>query len=254
MIIRKKTLDSTNKYALNLLKENQVNTEKFDNCLIYALTQTAGRGRYGKNWHSPEGNLYASFIIDKPSFPIYASLWICGLAVLDSLKSLAPDMNLWLKWPNDIYYTFNDNNSKYAKISGLLAETFLKPAENSVQSIVCGMGVNLNMDNNDLAFIQKPAVSIFSETGRNVDLTVFVELLFEQLCKYRKIAETDFDAFFLLWSKANKLKGLNISIAQDNGNIVSGLVTGVSKNGALILNNEQYSDLHIVSGDVISFS
>ena len=254
MIICKDVLNSTNKYALKLLQENQNNTEDFDNCLIYALKQTAGRGRYGKSWHSPEGNLYASFILDKPSFPVYASLWICGLAVLETLQLFAPNMNLWLKWPNDIYYTFDDDNKNYAKISGLLAETFLKPGQNSVQSVVCGMGVNLNMNENELKKIKKPAVSLFSITDNKINLPIFVDSLFEVILKYRRLAETDFEVFYDMWRRANKLIGHNVSILLDNGHIAQGLVTEVSKDGALILVNNEDEKLKIISGNLISFT
>ena len=106
-----KEIDSTNKYA----KENLVHIK--DRTVIYAGTQTAGRGRLNRKWASNEGdNLYATIVL-KPSDEIkevYSNL-TQYLSVI--LAEVLEEYNVVpkIKWPNDVRI-----NGK--KISGILAE------------------------------------------------------------------------------------------------------------------------------------
>ena len=92
------TVDSTNKYA----KENLANIN--DKTLIYAGTQTAGRGRLNRKWNSNSGdNLYASIVL-KPSKElkeIYSNLTqYLSLVLVEVFE----DYGLFpkIKWPNDV--------------------------------------------------------------------------------------------------------------------------------------------------------
>src|SRR5204863_9598302 len=71
-----------------------------------ADTQTSGRGRLGRSWHSPPGeNLYASFVL-RPSFSPHIAPIVtlaAGLAVADAVTPLVPGRALGLKWPNDVF-------------------------------------------------------------------------------------------------------------------------------------------------------
>lgn len=89
--------------------------------LILAQEQTAGRGRRGREWVSPPGNVYLTFCY--PSLRPPAELAIlslaAGLAWIDALAPLAPygldPAALTLKWPNDLLYAG-------AKLAGILLE------------------------------------------------------------------------------------------------------------------------------------
>jgi len=249
MIIHKREIVSTNKYALELLKASGRNIEKYDNCMVTADIQSGGRGRRGRNWHSPKGGLYATFIITQPEFPVYASLWLCGLAVLDVVINYAADIDPWLKWPNDIYVTNKDKGQ--CKIAGLLAETYSVRNDSGIGAIVCGVGVNLNMPDDELLGIDKPATSLFAESGKIISVHEFAEVLYESIKMYRKQIETDFDAIYRLWKGANRLIGLRIGIKSDNGNIFEGLVRGVQKSGALSLELADGNIETIVTGDIL---
>lgn len=133
---------------------------------ITALSQTAGRGRRGRNWVSQPGNLYASLLLTDPAPADRAAQlsFVASLAVHDALARTAPGLapRLALKWPNDVL-------CEGAKLAGILIEgEGAKPL-----SVVIGIGVNVR---------HHPAETEFPATdasARGADVTaeqVFAEL------------------------------------------------------------------------------
>jgi BirA family biotin operon repressor/biotin-[acetyl-CoA-carboxylase] ligase len=107
---------------------------------VLADRQVAGRGRAGRQWQSPPGNLYLSALL-RPATPAReAPQWslLAGVALWEAVAPLLPDAKgLWLKWPNDLLLDG-------AKCAGILAETALGP-EGRLAWLVLGIGVNLAM-------------------------------------------------------------------------------------------------------------
>jgi BirA family transcriptional regulator, biotin operon repressor / biotin---[acetyl-CoA-carboxylase] ligase len=127
------TIGSTNDEAKRLARAGAT-----AGTVVWALHQTAGRGRRGRRWISPRGNLYASFVL-RPDFPPrHASQlgFVAALAVGDALREVVPDpAKIAYKWPNDVLIDGR-------KIAGLLIESEI--GEDGVLSIVVvGVGINL---------------------------------------------------------------------------------------------------------------
>jgi len=105
---------------------------------ILARRQGAGRGRSGRAWQSPQGNLYLSALI-RPSCPAReAAQWglLAGLALIEAAREIDPEpAALRLKWPNDLL-------RNGAKCAGILAESMLAP-DGGLAWLVLGFGVNL---------------------------------------------------------------------------------------------------------------
>ena len=104
---------------------------------ITAATQTAGRGRSGRSWVSPEGNLYASLLLLEPS-PIERApelAFVAALALRDALVATVPALapQLRLKWPNDLLLAGE-------KCAGILIEGEI--GSDQRVSVVIGIGVN----------------------------------------------------------------------------------------------------------------
>lgn len=248
MIIKLDKIDSTNRYALTEF------ANLADNSLVIADCQNAGRGRRGKSWFSPPGvNIYASYVIKDAQFPFYVSLWICGLASLRTLRETAPGINLWLKWPNDIYCSPKHCPQAKLKMAGMLAETYSPAASNIISGIVAGIGINLNMLQADIEKIDRPATSLLLETGLKVNIVYFAEKLLENLQYYRQLAEKQGDQFFAEWQQENRLLGQDVSLRQDNGELISGKVTGFSSRGEMIIRDNTGGSHNIMTGELEKF-
>jgi len=105
---------------------------------IQALRQSAGRGRQGRGWDSPAGNLYLSVLL-RPAVPLReAPQWsfVAAVALAETLNALLPEAAaLKLKWPNDLLL-------QGAKAAGILVETGVAPSH-ALDWICIGMGVNI---------------------------------------------------------------------------------------------------------------
>ncbi|MGH6817952.1 MAG: biotin--[acetyl-CoA-carboxylase] ligase [Methylovirgula sp.] len=144
------TIGSTNDEALASARAGGC-----DRCWFVARTQTAGRGRHGRIWISPPGNLYASLLLlDAAPIGVAPQLgFVAGVALARTLRALvAEDARLKLKWPNDILFDG-------AKLAGILLEGATLPARGFVS--VIGIGVNCNSYPRDLTY---PATAL-SEAG-----------------------------------------------------------------------------------------
>jgi BirA family biotin operon repressor/biotin-[acetyl-CoA-carboxylase] ligase len=105
---------------------------------VMARRQSAGRGRDGRVWESPAGNLYISVLL-RPGGPAReAPQWalLAAVALAEALSGFVPDPSaLRLKWPNDLLLGG-------AKCAGVLAEASATP-EGRTEWLVLGMGANL---------------------------------------------------------------------------------------------------------------
>jgi BirA family transcriptional regulator, biotin operon repressor / biotin---[acetyl-CoA-carboxylase] ligase len=128
-LIAHEVLGSTNAEALRLAREGGHGP-----LWVTAQQQTAGRGRRGRAWISPVGNLHASLLLTEPAA---AEHWpqlsfVAALATHDAVVEVAADLKrlLAIKWPNDVLLAG-------AKLGGILIE-----AESGISAVAVGIGVN----------------------------------------------------------------------------------------------------------------
>jgi len=123
-------LDSTNEEA-----KRRASGAAFQDQWIAARKQTAGRGRLGRDWQSPVGNLFATRLIhwDRSIAEAVRVPFATALAVADVADVFAPGSGVKLKWPNDV-------RVNGAKLSGILVESGEGP---SGRWLAVGIGVNV---------------------------------------------------------------------------------------------------------------
>lgn len=154
-------IDSTSKYAKRRLSE----LEDFD--VISADYQTDGHGQFERKWFSSRengGNCYISLVLKPENISHLNELTqFTSLMVLKTLEGygLVPQ----IKYPNDVLIDGK-------KISGVLAESVF--IGNVFKGVVVGIGVNLNMDSNEIKNIDVPVTSVFLEKGENIDKNLFI--------------------------------------------------------------------------------
>jgi BirA family biotin operon repressor/biotin-[acetyl-CoA-carboxylase] ligase len=149
------SVGSTNDEAKRLAHEGAA-----EGTLLWALEQTAGRGRRGRVWVSPPGNLYASLIL-RPDCPASRAAqlgFVAALAIGGALGAICPAPGVSYKWPNDVLI-----NGR--KVAGILLESELI-GHDRPSFVVVGVGVNLAAAPQDTEF---PATSLLQE-GRGTVL------------------------------------------------------------------------------------
>ncbi len=169
------SIDSTNTWA----KSNFALFTPDTLHVITAREQTAGRGRFGRQWVSPPGKncclSFAFFWPDRTVCPFLFSQF-SALCLQELLRRL--HVSATVKWPNDLL--IGDK-----KIAGILVETEL--LEHQMQ-VVIGTGLNVNMAPEELAAIPKKATSLYTETGRLFSVEdiqqAYTELFAEKLSEF----------------------------------------------------------------------
>lgn len=126
-----------------------------DGLAVFAESQTAGRGRRGRKWHSPSGaNLLCSVALAAEPRPA-PTVWTvaAGLAVAEAVeRSLG--LNCQVKWPNDVYLDG-------CKLAGVLTENRQSPAG---PVLVVGVGINVNAAP-PAELVDHPAISLAAAAG-----------------------------------------------------------------------------------------
>ena len=122
-------IDSTNNEAKRIRLENEFH-------LIIAEKQLKGRGRHGKTWSSPDSqNIYMT-ICTQNDLSFAPESLITGIICKKSINKINKNINIGLKWPNDLIL-----NKK--KIGGILIEK--EHYQNEIKTII-GIGINLNIE------------------------------------------------------------------------------------------------------------
>jgi BirA family biotin operon repressor/biotin-[acetyl-CoA-carboxylase] ligase len=103
---------------------------------ITADEQTAGRGRRGRVWVSPKGNLMSTLLLHprRPAVECAQLSFVSAIAVADTVAHFAPEADVKVKWPNDVL-------ADGRKISGILLES--TGAGGEPYFLAIGIGINL---------------------------------------------------------------------------------------------------------------
>jgi BirA family biotin operon repressor/biotin-[acetyl-CoA-carboxylase] ligase len=150
-VIRLELAGSTNDEALTAARSGDPGR-----LWILAKAQTRGRGRHGREWVSPPGNLYASLLLIEASPREKAPElgFVIGVALARTLRAiLSGDPRLKIKWPNDILYDG-------AKLAGILLESTV--LSDGRFASVAGIGVNCRSHPETVLY---PATNLFGVTG-----------------------------------------------------------------------------------------
>ncbi|MBA16222.1 MAG: biotin--[acetyl-CoA-carboxylase] ligase [Sphingomonas sp.] len=202
---------------------------------LRAERQTGGRGRQGRAWVSPEGNLYASTIVRlRPSDPPAATLaLVAAVALEEAVRIWLPDAPILLKWPNDLLIAG-------AKLSGILLER----VDNAV---VIGIGVNIAHHPTD---IERSATSMAAQ-GAAPEPGQFLETLAETFSRWlERWRGEGIGAIRDRWTARAHPEGTALQARLGDGVVIDGLYAGLNGDGALILRLADGTRHVIHAGDV----
>ena len=214
------TVNSTNTFA----KEKLLNK---DYLVVISEQQTAGRGRQGKEWYSPNaGNIYMTIKFrDKNPAPL--SL-IIGLLISEAMDSVSGQkINAGLKWPNDLLI-----NKK--KICGILIESEMNADE--VEFIV-GIGINYSLPKKE---------SWWGEIGELADILPREKLMNSILENIINYKENGYKNWKDAWEKRCMHIGIELKALSNNQKDTDiGIFKGINEEGKMLLQTER--ELRVIS-------
>ena len=155
-------LESTNQTA----KKEAMMGEAGHGAFVIARSQTAGRGRRGREFYSPaDTGLYMSVIL-KPQGTIHDSLLITTAAAVAVYRAVAQlcGIQLDIKWVNDLFY-------KGKKVCGILTEAVTDFESGNIEFVVVGMGLNLYLDQENLPQKLRSIAGALYETKEDAEQT-----------------------------------------------------------------------------------
>lgn len=211
---------------------------------VVADDQTAGRGRFDREWIVEKSTGIAVSIILRPPPPVTARLHIvCSLAVAHAIEN-ATGLKPSIKWPNDVLLDGK-------KTSGILLTSSRdrsgKPYVNA------GIGINVNQTPESLSHISPPATSLRAQLGQLVSRTQLLGALFLHLEKLylEAISGTD---LVDLWRSCLVTLGQHVRVQwrrEDRlGFVEEGLAEGVDEFGRLLLRTHDGELKTLTSGEV----
>jgi BirA family biotin operon repressor/biotin-[acetyl-CoA-carboxylase] ligase len=230
------TIDSTNQYMMARLEQWQKGE-----CVL-AETQTAGRGRRGRQWHSPFGGQFIMSMYwrldDGPAAAMGLSLAI-GVAVVQALESIGYQ-DLSLKWPNDIYISRR-------KLAGILVE--MSAAVGGTCHLVIGVGINLNLPDAIIAQLDQPCAHLAEQPiviERNELNARIIQTLREALALFEQQGLT---GFLSEWNRLDIFMQQPVKVLLGE-KTVHGMYCGIDRQGNMLLQDE--AGIHKFVGGEIS--
>ncbi len=199
--------------------------------LVVAGRQVGGKGRLGREWGSPEGGLWLSLLIKPDYAPVFAPRMTqsAAVAVAGFLREIG--IAARIKWPNDLMV-------EGRKICGVLAESSLTSGERGLRLdyVVLGIGLNVNLDPEDLGLSEYQATSIRRELGRDVPLLEVLARLLpkleDELGRVEDFGETLRDLRSLSDTLGRRVRVRRL------GEVIEGLAVGIDLEGALVVSTE----------------
>ena len=217
--------------------------------LIWAGEQTEGRGRRGRSWSSPPGNLYLSVVL-RPAVAMSAAAqlgFVCAIALGEAVAALIPDgaRRIRYKWPNDLLVDG-------AKISGILLEAGpLRVSDDGGHGpsfLVAGIGVNIASAPADTPYRATPLTAAGAAGLTPESLLQRFAVRFE--AGYRVWCDEGFARVRGSWLAAGHEAGDKLRIRIAENEVVDGRFVDLDPDGALLLDLASGERRRISAGDV----
>lgn len=232
---------STNDEAMALAAKGAA-----EGTLVWARCQTAGKGRRGRSWVSPPGNLYLSLVLrpKAPAARIPEIAFVAALGAGDAIRGVIPESSaVNFKWPNDVLVGAK-------KAAGLLLEagTSASPGPGPGGDwLVLGVGINVASHPEGLAF---PATSLRAEGASGAG----VAQVLQGFCGaftvwYDRWHRDGFGAIRAAWLDHAAGLGGPVRVQLETENL-DGVFQGLDQDGALLLGDGAGNERRITAGDV----
>jgi BirA family biotin operon repressor/biotin-[acetyl-CoA-carboxylase] ligase len=157
--------------------------------VVLADEQTGSRGRLHREWTAPSGGVWMSLVFAPDRPPAHAPIYTLAAAVATTRAAREAGVDASIKWPNDLIVGGEDAPRGGRKLAGILTE--MEGEADRISWILVGIGVNANVDRDDLP---AGATSIRAEAG-DVERRLFVQRLLEEFDDLRGTPDSVLDAW-----------------------------------------------------------
>jgi len=213
--------------------------------IVFAESQSRGKGRLGRKWFSPEGGLWFSLILRPYIEPKQAlKLTLLGSVAVVKTMNVLYGIRAEIKWPNDVLIDGR-------KVCGILTEASIRGK--NLDFAVLGFGVNANFDLESFPrYLRDSATTLRAQLQKEVSREILLCKLLENAeISYELLKRGKFEEILDDWRKVSGFLGSFVRI-QDGQRTIAGTALDLDAGGALIVKLED-GDLHkVLSGDVIS--
>jgi BirA family biotin operon repressor/biotin-[acetyl-CoA-carboxylase] ligase len=230
-------IDSTNTRAVALARAGAP-----EGTLVLAERQTAGRGRLGRRWHAPPGSALLMSLLLRPPLPPTRAQWatmVCAVAAAEAVEATA-GLEVGIKWPNDLVV-------QGRKLGGVLTELGARDA-NTLDYVVVGLGLNVNLDPAALLEAITPATSLAAELGRPISrLDLLLAWLIRVEAHYGRlrVGVSPREA----WRRRLATLGQPVQVGSAE-EVVAGVAEDVDEDGALLVRTAGGALRRMLAGDV----
>jgi BirA family biotin operon repressor/biotin-[acetyl-CoA-carboxylase] ligase len=236
------SVGSTNDVALKWADEGGAE----DASLVVANAQTAGRGRFKRTWVTRPGAALAFSLILRPadnedegkSLALYAPLGALAVCIALERQGLTAQ----IKWPNDVLLDGK-------KVAGILSEASWRGGQ--AQYAVVGIGVNVAPGSvpppEELQF---PAISVEQALGRGVEGEALLAVVLDAFFEWREGLYSE--SFIQAWEKRLAFRGERVMVSNAESGVgeVSGVLLGISREGAARIKMDEGRVEEVLAGDV----
>ncbi len=207
--------------------------------VVFAESQTKGRGRHRRVWASPRGKGLWFSVLLRPNLPVSATPRITIAASVAIARAVRETTSLEarIKWPNDITIAGK-------KVAGILTELHDGVA-------ILGIGIDVNCAREDFpASLAGIATSLALESGHSLDRAALAAAVLAVLDDLYRRAQTDFDAVVSEWARWCTTLGRQIAVKMGPHRL-DGIANALDSDGALLLRRDNGQIERILGADVI---
>ncbi len=229
---------STNDVATKLAAQGMP-----EGTVIFAESQSKGRGRLGRSWISPKGKSILTSVIFRPKLLPSQASQITLMSAVAVAKAIEKQTGLspQIKWPNDVLI-------EGKKVSGILTE--MQAETDQIRFLVVGIGINVTVPEESLP---ENAASIhYKGAGGTVTRISLAQELLRQLeAGYDLIHEGEWENIHQQWQERSILTGKHVNVRCMERQI-EGTVTGLDPDGSLLIRLDHGLTERVVAGDVVA--
>ncbi|MBR4950163.1 MAG: biotin--[Clostridia bacterium] len=238
-IIQFDEIDSTNNYA----KNNARNLP--DGTIILAKKQTAGRGRLGRTFISPDSKgLYMSMLIKNRDYDLNLVTVIAAVSVYRGILKICK-IKTKIKWVNDIQF-------EGKKLCGILTEGVFDTETGKINRLVIGIGLNIEKWHEIPEDLRNIITTIEDISGKKISSEKLCLEIVKNIEKLLKKTNSERGKQKILKEYKKNLNVFNKEIVLVSGNVkISGKIKDITETGALIIVDGENNEHIVNSGEII---